>query len=153
MERLTHRAVSREADVPLGSTTYHYAGREDLLLVALERAVEEEREALARWVAELGKDPDLPRALTDLTLHAEPERERVVVAYEIYIAALRHPALRGPSTAWTKLLPEILMKFVDEATAEALAVASEALALRLLIDDPPPKRDFIEGVLRRIASH
>lgn len=32
---LSHRAVAAEADVPLGSTTYHFASLDDLLIAAL----------------------------------------------------------------------------------------------------------------------
>lgn len=152
VERLTHRAVARAADVPLGSTTYHFVSREDLLLAALERAVDKNRVALDEWVEGLGPDPDLPTELTGLILKADADRRTSIVGYEIYVAALRHPNLRGASTAWTRLLPELLERFVDAASAEALAVAVEALVLRVLIGDRPPERDFIEAVLRRISQ-
>jgi DNA-binding transcriptional regulator YbjK len=152
VERLTHRAVAVEADVPLGSTTYHYADRDDLLLAALERAVEQERRNLDAWAARLGEEPDLPRALTDLVLTAESERERALVGYEVYVAALRHPRLRDPSIAWTRLLPEHLKRHIDATLAEALAVAVEALVLHALIDVKPAQRDTIEAILRRVAA-
>jgi DNA-binding transcriptional regulator YbjK len=152
VEQLTHRAVAKQADVPLGSTTYHYSTRDDLLLAALEMAVERERQSMEDWADNLGSDPDLPRALADLILGADADRERAIVGYEVYVAALRHPKLRPASIAWTRLLPEHLKHFVDAITAEALAVAAEALVLRLLIDDRPPSRHLIEELLVRIIG-
>ena len=35
---LSHRTVAAEADVPLGSTTYHFAGLDELLVAALDRS-------------------------------------------------------------------------------------------------------------------
>jgi TetR/AcrR family transcriptional regulator, regulator of biofilm formation and stress response len=153
VERLTHRAVAKQADVPLGSTTYHYSSREDLLLAALERAVEGERRSLHEWTRTLGPETDLARALGDLILAADLDRERAIVGYEIYVAALRHPRLRPASAAWTRLLPEHLQRFVDSITAETLAVAAEALVLQVLISDRPPSRRHIEEVLGRIIGH
>jgi TetR/AcrR family transcriptional regulator, regulator of biofilm formation and stress response len=35
---LSHRSVAGEADVPLGSTTYHFASLDELLIAALRRS-------------------------------------------------------------------------------------------------------------------
>ena len=40
---LTHRAVADEAGVPLGSTTYYFADRNDLLVAAMHVAIKAER--------------------------------------------------------------------------------------------------------------
>lgn len=56
---LSHRSVAAEADVPLGSTTYHFASLDELLIAALRRSNENfaevmrESEALADPAADL----------------------------------------------------------------------------------------------------
>src|SRR3954454_22150107 len=47
---LGHRAVAAEADVPLGSTTYHFATLDDLLVAALRQS----NEAFLREARERG---------------------------------------------------------------------------------------------------
>ena len=46
-EAVTHRAVAEEAGVPLGSTTYYFDSRDDLLGQALERVSAQEVERYA----------------------------------------------------------------------------------------------------------
>ena len=55
---VTHRAVAREAGVPLAAATYYFASIDDLLVTAMKRAVEQQGDiaAFARsiwaWVYE-----------------------------------------------------------------------------------------------------
>lgn len=153
VEALTHRAVAEAADVPLGSTTYHFADREELLLAALEEALAADRELLAAWARELPAEPDLPRALTDLILATTAEeRQKSVVGFEIFAAAVRHPDLRPAADVWANLLPEALAPYVDEVTALALSVTVEALLLRILLETRPRDRETIEAILRRVLA-
>lgn len=46
---LSHRTVAAEADVPLGSTTYHFASLDDLLVAALRQVTREPRSAMTDW--------------------------------------------------------------------------------------------------------
>ncbi|WP_032796765.1 TetR/AcrR family transcriptional regulator, partial [Streptomyces sp. HCCB10043] len=46
MAGLSHRTVAAEADVPLGSTTYHFASLDELLVAALRRCNENFVQAL-----------------------------------------------------------------------------------------------------------
>lgn len=153
VEALTHRAVARAADVPLGSTTYHFADREELLLAALEEALAADRELLEAWARELPAEPDLAAALTELILASTGvDREKSVVGFEIFAAAVRHPDLRPAADVWADLLPEILAPHLDRVTALALSVAVEALLLRGLMEAGPRERGAIESVLRRVLA-
>lgn len=53
---LSHRSVAAEADVPLGSTTYHFASLDELLVAALRRC----NENFARMVREGAVSPTPP---------------------------------------------------------------------------------------------
>ena len=65
---LTHRAVADEAKVPLGSTTYYFADRNDLLVAAMEVAIKVERRLIARYVE--SNDGTLRAAPRDVHLRA-----------------------------------------------------------------------------------
>ncbi|MYR60896.1 TetR family transcriptional regulator, partial [Streptomyces sp. SID625] len=60
---LSHRTVAAEADVPLGSTTYHFATLDDLLVAALRQADESFAQAVAARGALSGPHPDVAREL------------------------------------------------------------------------------------------
>lgn len=65
---LSHRTVAAEADVPLGSTTYHFATLDDLLVAALEQVGSDFRGAMRTWEGALAAvdAPPLAEALTRL---------------------------------------------------------------------------------------
>lgn len=93
---LSHRSVAAEADVPLGSTTYHFKTLDELLVAALRQT----NEGFAKAVASHGglEDPrtDLATELAGLLGEwLAGERAGVELEYELYLAALRgRPAPR-----------------------------------------------------------
>lgn len=117
-EAVTHRAVAEEAGVPLGSTTYYFDSRDDLLAQALEYVAASET---ARF-GELADDLRLvktPAALADrLTLElvaAAEDRIAYTAEYEIWLEAGRRPELHEAAQSWCN------------AQQRAVAVALEAL--------------------------
>jgi DNA-binding transcriptional regulator YbjK len=131
---LTHRAVAAEAGVPLGSTTYHFATLDDILIAAVRIAIAESASTVSEWTRSLGAAPDLAAELTDLLLRrATTDQRTSVVGYELYIAALRRPALQPLSLDWSALMTNALRRFVDDATASALGSLYDGLLMRVLV--------------------
>jgi TetR/AcrR family transcriptional regulator, regulator of biofilm formation and stress response len=100
---VTHRAVAKEAGVPLGSTTYYFDSRDDLLAQALEHVARKEADRYAQLGEELRK-AKTPRQLADMLLdqlifEAE-DRVAYIAEYELWLEAGRRPELREPATAW-----------------------------------------------------
>lgn len=94
---LSHRSVAAEADVPLGSTTYHFASLDELLIAALRRSNENFARAMRASEALLAPDADLAEALARLLGEwFSGGRGRPELEYELYLAALRRPRC-GPS--------------------------------------------------------
>jgi DNA-binding transcriptional regulator YbjK len=54
---VTHRSVAEMAGVPLGSTTYHFTDKSELILGALKHLIEEER--LRRLAIEAPENPSI----------------------------------------------------------------------------------------------
>lgn len=140
---VTHRSVAEEAGVPLGSLTYWFATKDDLLREALRRFVEEEADRLSGIAAQLadGVAPaDAARSFAEV-LEAGHTRPDQIAQFELYLEAARNPALRP-------IAEEGLRAY------EAVAVA----ALRSVgVDDPeemaPLFVSLADGLgLRRIAS-
>jgi DNA-binding transcriptional regulator YbjK len=148
---LTHRAVASAAHVPLGSTTYHFTSREDLLLAAVELTKARWDAAVAAWALTVSSTDDLASALADLIVEMTGDsRDEAVVEYELYVAALRRPSLQLISEEWDDALRVALKSHTDDVAAYALALAVDGLVLRLLISGEPANRTDVEQIFERI---
>ncbi|MGW0081668.1 TetR/AcrR family transcriptional regulator [Streptomyces sp. NPDC003393] len=149
---LSHRSVAAEADVPLGSTTYHFATLDDLLVAALRQA----EEGFAKAVATRGglTDPhtDLPTELAGLMGEwLAGDRTGVELEYELYLAALRRPALRPVAAEWAEDLAVLLAHHTDPLTARALVALMDGICLQVLLTDTPYDERYAREVLRRLV--
>lgn len=95
---VTHRAVAREAKVPLAATTYYFASKEEILREALESLAAAEVERLGKLAAEIGELGSREAAGVALSKALLPDGQagpRAWLAqFEIYLEAARNPALR-----------------------------------------------------------
>ncbi len=155
IEGLTHRAVAEAADVPLGATTYHFATKDDLIQAALQRAYDRYAAALEEWVA---RRPQLTATqltvlLTDTLMGCfGSQRDQQVVQFELYLAALRRPALRPLADRYAETTAGLLLAYVDPVTAQAATAALHGLTLRGLAGTRLPTRGEVEEVLGRILT-
>ncbi|MFI5761746.1 TetR/AcrR family transcriptional regulator [Streptomyces sp. NPDC051563] len=156
IEGLTHRAVAEEAGVPLGATTYHFATREDLIAAALQQAVDRFGTYLEAWTAQRpGLTPEqFAVLLTDalMTSFTPEGRGQNVMEFELYLAALRRPALRQIANQYAELNIRACSRYTDPVTAAAVAAATNGITLRGLAGNRPPTRDDVEAILRRILT-
>ncbi|GAB3958498.1 TetR family transcriptional regulator [Streptomyces sparsus] len=132
---LGHRAVAAEADVPLGSTTYHFAELDDLLVAALSQANEAWLADLRQWEKELPPDADFADELARLIEHnLTAERTRASLEYELYLAAVRHERVRPIAAECLDELTELLRRRTpDDTTARALTALIDGLMLQSLL--------------------
>ncbi|MEV0372244.1 TetR family transcriptional regulator [Streptomyces sp. NPDC050636] len=155
IEGLTHRAVAAEAGVPLGATTYHFATKDDLIAAALQRSVDRFAAYLDDWVARRpALTPDQCAVLlTDAILPGTgAQRDQQVMEFELYLAALRRPALRPIADQHTQLSLRALSHYTDPDTAAAAAAALNGISLHALANSTPPTRTEVEAILRRILT-
>lgn len=91
---LTHRAVAAEAGVPLGSTTYYFADRPELVRAAVGELLARERERRAGVAAPDGHPSRVAERLTALVIPPGfSARTEVALLYERLAGALRDPEL------------------------------------------------------------
>ncbi|MFC6135281.1 TetR/AcrR family transcriptional regulator [Streptomyces spororaveus] len=148
---LSHRSAAAEADVPLGSTTYHFKTLDDLLVAALRQANEGFAQAVARSTALADPDADLAGALARmLGEFLAADRGRVELEYELYLAALRRPALRPVAAQWCEAVAAALTPRTDPVTARALVAAMDGIGLQVLLTDAAYDEEYAREVLRRI---
>ncbi|MFF9911160.1 TetR/AcrR family transcriptional regulator [Streptomyces sp. NPDC013457] len=151
IDGLSHRTVAAEADVPLGSTTYHFASLDELLVAALRQAGEGFGRQLRESPALADPDTDLAAALARLTGEwIGGARTGVELEYELYLAALRRPALRPVAAEWTDAVTEVLSRRTDSATARALVALLDGICLQVLLTDGTYDEEYAREMLARL---
>lgn len=142
---LTHRRVAEAAGVPLGSTTYHFNSLDDLMVAGLELAAARNLEMMDAAATTLRQGRDLPEWLADLVIDmVTTQRESNIAERELYLEAIRTPALRPAATRWDDQLAELLAPHVGSSDAARLvAMALDGLAVTLLIAGTPPDREWV----------
>ncbi|GHK05473.1 ebrA repressor [Streptomyces sp. Y2F8-2] len=148
---LSHRSVAAEADVPLGSTTYHFKTLDELMVAALRQA----NEGFARTLTESGlledTEGDLAAGLARLLGQwLGGDRAGVELEYELYLAALRRPALRPVAAEWAEQTAEWLARRTDPATARALLALLDGICLQVLLTGAPYDEEYAREALARV---
>ncbi|WP_327124309.1 TetR family transcriptional regulator [Streptomyces sp. NBC_01727] len=150
---LSHRSVAAEADVPLGSTTYHFASLDDLLIAALRRSNENFARAMRESETLLAPDADLAEELARLLGEwFSGGRGRPELEYELYLAALRRPALRPVAAEWTDGTAELLAGRTDPTTARALTALMDGICLQVLLTGGTYDTAYTREMLARIIG-
>ena len=128
---VSHRAVAARAGLPLASTTYYFASREQLVEEAVRHGAHRSVDAARARAAEVGPADASPErlaaAIVDLVA-GDADEARLLTIYERYVQAGRHPGLRAHVTAWT----EELVTLVADVLARTGRAADRARARRLV---------------------
>lgn len=157
IDAVTHRRVAELAGVPLGSTTYYFSSREDMLVQALECFGQQEAAALTHALERRSAGRLTSRRCTDAVLaivapQTSANRSRAVAQFALLTEAARRPALSAVVREWNQVWLTALAGFFDElGAADAQLQARSTLALidGLLISQlAAPEPDFVVGILK-----
>jgi DNA-binding transcriptional regulator YbjK len=163
-EAVTHRAVAEEAGVPLGSTTYYFDSRDDLLGQALEHVSAQEVERYGRLGEELrsvksGREL-ADRLISELVAAAE-DRVAYIAEYELWLEAGRRPDLREAAQNWCDAeqrsvagAMEVLGSTAPAADASLVVATLDGLGERVLAreEDPAAAAKELRPELRRLVQ-
>jgi TetR/AcrR family transcriptional regulator, regulator of biofilm formation and stress response len=148
----THRAIARAADVPLGSTSYHFSSIHELQAAAFTVHAERVAGALEERMRAAG---DRQAALDVLARHLTEDllgNERtLVLAVELYVAAGRRPGLRAVTQDWMMRSRRALERHFDPVTARELDALVEGLVLHQWLSTDPMTPEQIRHALLRIT--
>ncbi len=144
---LSHRTVAAEADVPLGSTTYHFGSLDELLVAAL-------RKAGGGFAGELRSRPvsDADGLARLLGEWLGGERSQAELEHELHLAALRRPALRPVAAERTEEAVAVLAPRTGRATARALVALMEGIGLQVLLTGAPYDPAYAREMLARLLN-
>jgi DNA-binding transcriptional regulator YbjK len=105
---VTHRAVAKVAQVPLGSTTYYFTDRDDLLLQTMAHARAAEAIRLTSIVDALDETLTVDRAVVVLTemffdkTVADPLYD--LALFEMFMEATRNVTVREEARQWSRMI-------------------------------------------------
>ncbi|PSM42244.1 TetR family transcriptional regulator [Streptomyces dioscori] len=150
---LSHRSAAAEADVPLGSTTYHFKTLDELLVATLRQANEGFAKTVAAREALRDVDADLATELAGLVGEwLADDRTEVEVEYELYLAALRRPVLRPVADECGRDFADLLARRTDPVTARALVALIDGICLQVLLTGAPYDEEYAREVLARVTG-
>ncbi len=146
----THRVIAAAADVPLGSLTYHFSGLDDLLARAFTRHAERMADDYEARFAAVGSTAEFVEAVTGL-VHADADADERdwAVSYELFLAALRNPALRTVTEAWMRRSRGVLERFVDPTTSRGVDALIEGLVMHKVLSTGPVSREQTREIITR----
>lgn len=150
---LTARRIAAAADVPLGSVSYHFTGLDGLVREAFTRHAHGMAEVFATHFAGATDHGSVLEAAVDFVLggHLATSRQWAV-AYELYLAAMRDPALREITEAWMQSSRDTLQRVLAPDLARALDGVMEGLTMHAILTTSPPTREETRAVLARVLG-
>ncbi|MCZ4121149.1 TetR/AcrR family transcriptional regulator [Streptomyces sp. H39-S7] len=156
---LSHRSVAAEADVPLGSTTYHFATLDDLLVAALRQSNEGFAQSIrdSPLFAVPGPGPASSAALANelsrlLEVWLTGDRTLIARDYDLYLAALRREAVRPIAAEWVDQATTLLAAHTDPPTARALIALIDGICLQSLLTGSPYDRPYAREMFGRLLG-
>jgi len=134
---VTHRAVAKVAHVPLGSTTYYFSDRNDLLLQTMAHARQAEAIRLHAIVDALVGPLGLDRSIEVLTemffdkTVADPLYD--LALFEMFLEATRNVTVRNEAREWSTMIG-MLVDRVLPASDPALSRVTVVQIVACLVD-------------------
>lgn len=129
---MSFRLVAAEASVPIGTVSFYFSDKEELLEAAFRYHTQRETARIVDTIAHFGSaltSADVARGLADLVIHGLTEyREQLLTEYKFLAESARRENLRRASAAWLASLTAHL-----ESTVAALSSSNPTTDARLIL--------------------
>lgn len=147
------RGVANIAEVPLGSMTYHFKNREELLFDAFSFFA---KNMLNDFENQLKHASDAEQAAQAIVNYICEERwfskENLLISYELYAFSARTEYSKSIICNWLEGVRECLLAFFDRNTANALDALIEGYSIHRSIDQTPPSKREIEVIVKKLTQ-
>ncbi|MBX3098207.1 MAG: hypothetical protein KF761_01380 [Salinibacterium sp.] len=145
---ISHRAVSKEAGVPLAAATYYFESLDDLYVSALKRATAEQVALFEGLVS--GDLRQFAEALYDWVYR---DRGAAIAQYELMFLGMRRDALREDAEHWYRSLECALdPQGQHPEHARLVSMGVDGLLLRMMWLGEPATVDAVEATVRDLIS-
>lgn len=146
------RKVAAKADVPLGSMTYHFTDRQELLQDAFARFVEK---SVKHFHAEFEGVEDLPGAraamVRILTINPYMKPRNIIIGAELYALAAHDPNFVPVQRSWMHRSRDAIRRFFDETTTLMLDAMVEGMSMHRSFEEEDHPEDLIAVVIERMT--
>ena len=146
----TYRLIAEAADVPLGSMTYHFTSRDELVLAAFERFAEESFSHLDSATSAGVGDP--VERLTQMVVSEfnDQPRERILLA-EMYVLAFRDERYAALMRRWTERSQAAIERQLPGLNGRALNAVRNGLTLQRYCFPGEADADLVHATLSAVA--
>jgi DNA-binding transcriptional regulator YbjK len=162
---VTHRAVAKEAGVPLAATTYYFSSKDELIGEALNILVADEIERLTARAEALGDEIRSPRAAAAAVAEVLfPDTDAVgglLAKLELYLEAARRPGLYETAAHWQGAFTELARSTLVAAgvddpdrLAPLLVAAADGILMHALSEGVSGEADVarMRGLLEQLFA-
>jgi DNA-binding transcriptional regulator YbjK len=147
-DAVTHRAVAAEAGVPLASTTYYFASKDELVREAFALAIDRSL-ALVEAHAAHAEGPPVERLVGLAEAQLADTGAPLAAQFELMLEAGRRPELRDLAARWDAGYRRAVIGLVGDGVDVELAMC---LLEGALINQVAFPVDDLAGPLRRMLT-
>ncbi|GAA4425732.1 TetR family transcriptional regulator [Georgenia halophila] len=148
----SHRRVAAAADVPLGSMTYHFGGRDELLHEAFARFAASVADQFEhRMAGALDREAAVEAVVQMIDHDLFATQRDLVLTHELYVLAARDPAYRTLTNWWMGSSRAALERHFDPTTSRLLDALIEGLTIHRALDTQPRDEADTRDAVRRIT--
>ncbi|CAG7600215.1 TetR/AcrR family transcriptional regulator [Leucobacter soli] len=148
---VTFRAVASEAGVPLGSTTYYFTDKDDLLVSTISslRAKSDAHfeESLAANVPEHGVAGGIARMMEEVTTDW---RESLFEGYGVYVSTFSQQNLRSVVANWT--MEQLISRYCPPRAARSIAFLLEGMLTQVVLGQAEITAEEVEPAVSRLIE-
>ncbi|MEL5958155.1 TetR family transcriptional regulator [Streptomyces sp. CLV115] len=151
--KVTYRKIAEAAGVPLGSLTYYFDDMQHLLTAAFTRLAESVSTRYGALLEAARTPEEAEAAVVEIICGKVWGTDRnLLLSYELYAFATRHPELREVVRSWMQASRKSLARHFDPLTARALDVLVEGFSIHNSFDTRPTNRADVSSVVRAVAA-
>lgn len=152
VDGVSHRKVAAQANIPLGSMTYHFAGREELIMEVFTRFANEISERFNTTMkAAANTEQALQLVVQMINSQVLTDPDELVLTHELYALAARDERYRTITHSWMAASRTAFESHFTPKAARMLDAIVEGWSIHRALDiNPGP--DLTMADLRRVLD-
>lgn len=148
---VTFRSVAATAGVPLGSTTYYFTDKDDLL-VSTVRSLKAQsnqyfEDVLEKYVPEFGVAGGIARMMEHITTDW---RASLFEGYGVYVSTFSQQVLRAEVEDWTMV--ELVGRYCTPSAARPIAFYMEGILAQVVLGNAQVAVEEVEHAVGRLLE-
>lgn len=135
VDGVSHRKVAALAKVPLGSMTYHFTGREELIFEVFTRFADEVAARFYTTMQAAQNRDEAVEIIARMVSHGVASNaDELVLTHELYALAARDPKYRAVTHAWMAKSRDAFELHFDPDTARFIDALVEGLSMHRALE-------------------